>query len=59
MRSGVRHPLRRGLRFLALALAFAGGGALAEEPLEVRLQAPDEVRPLLERHVRLLRQEAL
>ncbi len=59
MRSGVRHPLRRGLRFLALALAFAGGGALAQEPLEVRLQAPDEVRPLLERHVRLLRQEAL
>lgn len=59
MRSGVRAALRRGLRLAALALTLAGGGALAQETLEVRLQAPDELRPLLERHVRLLRQEAL
>ena len=59
MRSGVRPALRRGLRLAALALTLAAGGALAQETLEVRLQAPDELRPLLERHVRLLRQEAL
>ena len=59
MRSGVRAALRRGLCPAALALTLAAGGALAQETLEVRLQAPDELRPLLERHVRLLRQEAL
>lgn len=59
MHSGVRRPLRRGLRLAALCLALAGGGVAAQEALEVRLQAPDEVRGLLERHVRLLRQEVL
>ena len=59
MHSAVRHPLRRVLRLSALCLALAGGGAGAQETLEVRLQAPDEVRALLERHVRLLRREAL
>ncbi|MBV2262795.1 MAG: autotransporter assembly complex protein TamA [Thauera sp.] len=59
MRTVVRPALCRGLRLAALALSLAGGGVAAQEALEVRLQAPDELRPLLERHVRLLREEAL
>ncbi len=47
---------RRWLRALALSVAAAGvgGPAQAQQALAVRLDAPDGVRPLLERHVRLL-----
>lgn len=48
----------RWLRALALALSVAaagvGGAVQAQQALAVRLDAPDGVRPLLERHVRLL-----
>ncbi|MDV7397946.1 hypothetical protein RZS08_41480, partial [Arthrospira platensis SPKY1] len=38
-------------------LALASAPLAAQQPLEVRLEAPDTVRPVLERHVRLLRRE--
>lgn len=52
----------RWLRALALALsvaaaAGAGGTAQAQEVLAVRLEAPATLRPLLERHVRLLQRD--
>ncbi|WP_425597194.1 autotransporter assembly complex protein TamA [Thauera aromatica] len=52
----------RWLRALALSLsvaaaAGAGGTAQAQEVLAVRLEAPDALRPLLERHVRLLQRD--
>lgn len=56
----VRTP-RRGaaLRRALVALLVTGGISLAaaQQRLEVELDAPDEVRPLLERHLRLLRDE--
>ncbi|MCK2094883.1 BamA/TamA family outer membrane protein [Thauera aromatica] len=39
------------------AAAGAGGTAQAQEVLAVRLEAPDALRPLLERHVRLLQRD--
>nr|WP_282098922.1 BamA/TamA family outer membrane protein [Thauera aromatica] len=50
------------MRALALSLsvaaaAGAGGTAQAQEVLAVRLEAPDALRPLLERHVRLLQRD--
>lgn len=47
--------LASGLLGGLVALASAPLGA--QQPLEVRLEAPDAVRPVLERHVRLLRRE--
>ncbi len=45
-------------RGLAATLLVAWvSAATAQQPLEVELQAPDSVRPLLERHVRLLARE--
>lgn len=39
---------------LALLLTGAAAGALAQGPLQVELRAPEDVRALLERHVRVL-----
>ena len=53
--------VRRGLIFLLFAVAVqAAPPALAQQPtLDVQLEAPEEVREVLERHVRLLRSEAV
>ena len=52
--------IRRGLVFLFFAAAVqAAPPVLAQQPtLNVQLEAPDEVRDVLERHVRLLRADA-
>lgn len=54
-RSRCGAAFRRAL--LALCLAGSMSFAAAQQPLEVELDAPDGVRPLLERHLRLLRDE--
>ena len=54
MWTGAVARLRRPLA--TLALLFATAGAVAQDALTVRLDAPDAVRPLLEQHVRLLRE---
>lgn len=52
-------PGRGAAAALGLAAALAAAvPAAAQEALELRLEAPDAVRPLLERHVRLLRLDA-
>ena len=53
--------IRRGLVFLLFVVAVqAAPPALAQQPtLDVQLEAPEEVREVLERHVRLLRSEAV
>ncbi|NMG73246.1 autotransporter assembly complex protein TamA [Aromatoleum diolicum] len=40
--------------FVALWIGLLAGGVAAQERLQVQLDAPDSVRPLLERHLRIL-----
>ncbi|ENO90331.1 autotransporter assembly complex protein TamA [Thauera linaloolentis] len=52
--------VRKGFVSLLLGAALqAALPASAQQALDVALEAPDEVRPLLERHVRLLRSDEL
>lgn len=43
-----------GRLIVALSLCLLAGTAAAQESLQVQLDAPDSVRPLLERHLRIL-----
>ncbi|KON82297.2 autotransporter assembly complex protein TamA [Azoarcus sp. PA01] len=42
------------LRLITLCLGLSSGTGFAQAPLQVELDAPDSVRPLLERHLRIL-----
>lgn len=53
----VPHRWLRALALSVAAAAGAGGTAQAQQVLAVRLEAPDALRPLLERHVRLFHRD--
>lgn len=53
----VPHRWLRALALSVAAAAGAGGTAQAQQVLAVRLEAPDALRSLLERHVRLLQRD--
>lgn len=58
MRRSAWRPVCRRLLFATVAaLGLLTGISVHADTLQVRLEAPDEVRPLLERHLRLLNRE--